>query len=53
MEFFKKRTNFRFMPLRQRWYAISGVLILASLADARRSAGSTSASTSPAASCSS
>ena len=35
MEFFKKRTNFRFMPLRQRWYAISGVLILASLADAR------------------
>jgi preprotein translocase subunit SecF len=32
MEFFKKRTNFRFMPLRQRWYAISGVLILASLA---------------------
>jgi len=31
MEFFKKRTNFRFMPLRARWYAISGVLILASL----------------------
>jgi preprotein translocase subunit SecF len=32
MEFFKKRTNFRFMPLRSRWYAISGVLILVSLA---------------------
>ena len=31
MEFFKKRTNFRFMPLRKRWYAISGVLIVASL----------------------
>jgi preprotein translocase subunit SecF len=31
MEFFKKRTTFRFMPLRSRWYAISGVLILASL----------------------
>jgi len=31
MEFFKKRTSFRFMPLRKRWYAISGVLILASL----------------------
>ena len=31
MEFFKKRTTFRFMPLRARWYAISGVLILASL----------------------
>ena len=30
MEFFKKRTNFRFMPLRARWYAISGVLIVAS-----------------------
>ena len=31
MEFFKKRTNIRFMPLRMRWYAISGVLIVASL----------------------
>ncbi len=31
MEFFKKRTSFRFMPLRRRWYAISGVLIVASL----------------------
>jgi len=31
MEFFKKRTSFRFMPLRKRWYAISAVLILASL----------------------
>ena len=31
MEFFKKRTSFRFMPLRKRWYAISGVLIVASL----------------------
>ena len=31
MEFFKKRTAFRFMPLRKRWYAISGVLIVASL----------------------
>jgi preprotein translocase subunit SecF len=31
MEFFKKRTSFRFMPLRKRWYAISGVLIIASL----------------------
>jgi preprotein translocase subunit SecF len=31
MEFFKKRTTFRFMPLRSRWYAISGALILASL----------------------
>jgi preprotein translocase subunit SecF len=31
MEFFKKRTNIRFMPLRKRWYAISAVLILASL----------------------
>ena len=31
MEFFKKRTNFRFMPLRRRWYAISAVLIAASL----------------------
>jgi len=31
MEFFKKRTSIRFMPLRKRWYAISGVLLLASL----------------------
>ena len=31
MEFFKKRTNFRFMPLRARWYAVSAVLLLASL----------------------
>jgi preprotein translocase subunit SecF len=31
MEFFKKKTNFRFMPLRGRWYAISGVLVVASL----------------------
>ena len=31
MEFFKKRTSFRFMPLRRRWYAISAALILASL----------------------
>jgi preprotein translocase subunit SecF len=31
MEFFKKRTNFRFMPLRARWYAISCALIVASL----------------------
>jgi preprotein translocase subunit SecF len=31
MEFFKKRTSFRFMPLRSRWYAISAVLIVASL----------------------
>jgi preprotein translocase subunit SecF len=31
MEFFKKRTNFRFMPLRGRWYAISAVLVLASV----------------------
>ena len=32
MEFFKQRTNFRFMPLRSRWYAISAVLLVASLA---------------------
>jgi preprotein translocase subunit SecF len=32
MEFFKKQTRLRFMPLRQRWYAISGVLIVASVA---------------------
>jgi len=31
MEFFKKRTSFRFMPLRSRWYAISAALIIASL----------------------
>lgn len=31
MEFFKKRTNFRFMPLRGRWYAISAALVLASV----------------------
>jgi preprotein translocase subunit SecF len=31
MEFFKKRTSFRFMPLRKRWYAISAVLVLASV----------------------
>jgi preprotein translocase subunit SecF len=31
MEFFKKRTTFRFMPLRRRWYAISAVLVLASV----------------------
>jgi len=31
MEFFKKKTSFRFMPLRKRWYAISGVLVLASV----------------------
>ncbi|MCM2313351.1 MAG: protein translocase subunit SecF, partial [Steroidobacteraceae bacterium] len=31
MEFFKTRTSFRFMPLRKRWYAISGVLLLASV----------------------
>ena len=31
MEFFKKRTSFRFMPLRGRWYAISAVLVLVSV----------------------
>ena len=31
MEFFKKKTSFRFMPLRRRWYAISGALLLASV----------------------
>lgn len=31
MEFFKKKTSFRFMPLRKRWYAISAVLVLASV----------------------
>ena len=32
MEFFKKRTNIDFMGKRSRWYAISAILILASLA---------------------
>ena len=32
MEFFKKKTSFRFMPLRKRWYALSAVLVLGSLA---------------------
>jgi len=32
MEFFKKKTSFRFMPLRKRWYAISAMLVFASLA---------------------
>jgi preprotein translocase subunit SecF len=31
MEFFKKRTDFRFMAQRRRWYAVSAVLLLASL----------------------
>ena len=31
MEFFKKRTSFRFMALRRRWYVVSGALILASI----------------------
>jgi preprotein translocase subunit SecF len=31
MEFFKKKTSFRFMGLRRRWYVVSGVLILASV----------------------
>jgi preprotein translocase subunit SecF len=31
MEFFKKKTSFRFMGLRRRWYVVSGVLILASI----------------------
>ncbi len=31
MEFFKKKTSFRFMPLRRRWYAISGALLVASV----------------------
>jgi preprotein translocase subunit SecF len=31
MEFFKKKTSFRFMPLRARWYTISAVLVLASV----------------------
>jgi preprotein translocase subunit SecF len=32
MEFFKKTTSFRFMSQRRRWYAISAVLILTSVA---------------------
>ncbi len=32
MEIFKQKTSFRFMPLRKRWYAISVVLLLASMA---------------------
>ena len=32
MEFFKKKTNFRFMGQRRRWYTISAVMILASIA---------------------
>ena len=32
MEFFKKKTSFRFMGQRRRWYAISVVLVLASVA---------------------
>jgi len=31
MEFFKKRTSFRFMAHRRRWYAVSAALLLASL----------------------
>jgi preprotein translocase subunit SecF len=31
MEFFKKKTSFRFMPLRSRWYAISAALVLVSV----------------------
>ncbi|MGB5101740.1 MAG: protein translocase subunit SecF, partial [Steroidobacteraceae bacterium] len=31
MEFFKKTTSFRFMPMRKRWYAISAMLLLASV----------------------
>ena len=31
MEFFKQKTSFRFMPLRRRWYAISGALLVASV----------------------
>jgi preprotein translocase subunit SecF len=31
MEFFKKKTSFRFMALRRRWYVVSGALILASI----------------------
>jgi preprotein translocase subunit SecF len=32
MEFFKKKTNFRFMGQRRRWYTISAVMLLASIA---------------------
>jgi preprotein translocase subunit SecF len=32
MEFFKKKTSFRFMGQRRRWYTISAVMILASIA---------------------
>src|SRR5512134_2013609 len=31
MEFFKKKTSFRFMGLRKRWYLVSAALILASV----------------------
>jgi preprotein translocase subunit SecF len=31
MEFFKKKTSFRFMPLRRRWYAISALLVVGSV----------------------
>jgi preprotein translocase subunit SecF len=31
MEFFKTRTTYRFMPLRARWYSISGALIVLSV----------------------
>jgi preprotein translocase subunit SecF len=31
MEFFKRKTSFRFMGLRRRWYVVSAVLILASV----------------------
>ena len=31
MEFFKKKTSIPFMPLRKRWYALSGVLLVASI----------------------
>ena len=31
MEFFKKRTSFRFMAQRRRWYSVSAALLLASL----------------------
>jgi preprotein translocase subunit SecF len=30
MEFFKKKTTFRFMGQRRRWYTISAVMIVAS-----------------------
>ncbi len=32
MEFFKKKTSFRFMPLRKRWYVLSAILVIGSLA---------------------